>query len=120
MGASPPNLQSYHDVHFNTHTDTDVPNTTDSLDSTGLALVTVKTGSGVKLYLYYFSSKGTYLRRVIRSENRTWGDSSEVPNAKQGETTTSLSAAQVGNQIAVFYNTPDDKKAFYVFTDTIA
>jgi hypothetical protein len=107
-------------VHSNTHTDNDIPNTTDSLASTGLALVTVKTDLGVKLYLYYFSSKGTYLQRVIRSENETWGDSSEVPNASQGEKTTFLSATQVGDKIAVFYITPEDKKAFYIFTDTIA
>ncbi|OCL06352.1 hypothetical protein AOQ84DRAFT_378684 [Glonium stellatum] len=99
--------------------DTEVPNTGDSQDSTGLALVSVKSGGGVKLYLYYFSSKGTLLQRVVRDENGAWGSSSVVEGAKDAEKTTFLTATLVKDKIVLFYIASDSKKSIYVFQDSL-
>jgi hypothetical protein len=106
--------------------DSEIPNTADSQDSTGIALVTVKSDGedGVKLYLYYFASKGALLQRVVRNEKGVWGPSSVVSGAHAAETSTFLTASLVKHEgkskIILFYIdkiTGDNKPTMYVFQD---
>ena len=101
-------------------TDAAVPNTGDSQDSTGIALVPVKSQTGVKLYLYYFASKKPLLQRIIRDENGKWEESGAVGPAKQAAKTTFLTATQVAGKIVLFYVASDDSKNIYVYQDAIS
>ncbi|KAK0667209.1 hypothetical protein QBC41DRAFT_374864 [Cercophora samala] len=90
-------------VESTSENDAVIPNTDDSRDCTGLALVPVATDKGVKLYLYYFMQKGGKLQRVIRREDGTWGDSAAAGDKAVSDPNTFLSACQVGGVIMVYY-----------------
>ena len=55
-----------------------IPNTDDARNTTGLAIVPVKTPRGVRLYLYYFGDRDGYLKRAIRLEDGNWKPSSNA------------------------------------------
>jgi hypothetical protein len=86
----------------NGRADVEIPNTNDSRDNTGLALVPVATEKGTQLYLYYFPLKGGKLQRVIRNEDGSWQDSATVENLAS-DPNTFLSATKVGNIIMLYY-----------------
>lgn len=106
-------------AHPDAPVDVAIPNTEDSQDSTGLALVSVKTAAGTKLYLYYFSNKVAALQKVVRDEDGQWGSSNAVPGAKVAEKTTFLSGTLVEGKIVLFYMAEDDKKSIYHFEDSL-
>lgn len=90
-------------VESTSENDTVIPNTDDSRDCTGLALVPVSTDKGTKLYLYYFMQKGGKLQRVVRNEDGTWGDSAAAGDKAVSDPNTFLAASQVGGVIMVYY-----------------
>jgi hypothetical protein len=120
-----PPTQIQKQINTDDHLEADVPNTEDSRNNTGIALVSIETPLGVKLYLYYFSEKGSLLQRVIRDENGKWGSSEAVEGALEAEKSTFLTATYVkedgkkGGKIVVFYMAVEKPKSTYVFPDVI-
>lgn len=110
--------------------DTVIPNTDDSLNGTGLALVPVtldkildnqQVTKVTKLYLYYFPSKGGKLQRVVRDEDGSWqksGSAGDNPDAV-ADPNSFLTATQVGNNVIMVYYMLKGQSEIHSFRDTI-